>query len=216
MVEVWNECQERETYHLSQAVLNALVGATNSGDVLVRSQLAVETKRHGYRIKGTKGRTEWLKERRKDGKRGGRPKKTLGLTIGIDGKQRPANPPAPAPAPAPAQKQIQETSSNPPLADVDALPRVKPRKKPQLHPKKLEWFVTFYEVYPRHEGRAAALKAFVKLDPDHPTMVEIADDIDRRLDDGSWQPDDPERVKFIPLPASYLNGRRWEDGYAKA
>jgi hypothetical protein len=103
------------------------------------------------------------------------------------------------------------TSSNPPPADLDTPARVKPKKRNGADPRTIKLFDAFYADYPRHEGKQAALKAFAKLDPDRELIIRIADDIDRRLDEGQWVPDDPDRIKYIPLPASYLNGKRWED-----
>jgi len=214
MIEVWNECQERESYRLTGDVLDAILCVTESGMKLVRSQLAVVSKRGGFRIKGTRGRTDWLKKRRQDGKKGGRPKKTLRLTLGFDEKHPTDNPPAPAPAPAPAQVLSEkDILSNPPqTADVDAPRRAAPRKRNGADPATLEHFAAFWDDYPRREAKQAALKAFTKVNPDIPTLHAIGEDIEARIEAGTWQPDDPERLKFIPLPASYLNGRRWEDG----
>ncbi|MDD4774105.1 MAG: hypothetical protein PHZ09_10995 [Eubacteriales bacterium] len=39
-------------------------------------------------------------------------------------------------------------------------------------------------------------------------MTVIIDAVKRQSDTGDWQRDGG---RFIPLPASYLNGRRWED-----
>jgi hypothetical protein len=72
-------------------------------------------------------------------------------------------------------------------------------------------FTTLYGFYPRHVGKEAAWKAFLRLDPDVDTLREIARDVKKRTDEGEWIPSDPERVRFIPHLASYLNQRRWTD-----
>jgi hypothetical protein len=61
-------------------------------------------------------------------------------------------------------------------------------------------FDEFWIAYPRKEAKAAAEKAWAKIPP--ATVDLILSDLARR----AW----PE-PQFIPLPASYLNGRRWED-----
>ncbi len=104
------------------------------------------------------------------------------------------------------------TSSNPPPEDLDPLSRVKPAKRNGYDPELLKFFEAFYADYPRHEGKQAALKAFVRLKPDIALLRSIVEDVGRRIEIGAWLPRDPERCKFIPLPATYLNGRRWEDG----
>lgn len=113
--------------------------------------------------------------------------------------------------PLPAPSPNTTTSSDPASPDLDALPRVKPKNGKRPDPELVRLFGLFYEDYPRHEGKQQALKAFLKIAPDRATLLRIADDMDSRINDGRWQPDDPEKCKFIPLPASYLNGRRWED-----
>jgi hypothetical protein len=89
---------------------------------------------------------------------------------------------------------------------------VKPRNGTKPDPELVRTFGLFYEDYPRHEGKQAALRAWIKLAPDKAIMLAIADDMDARIEDGRWQPDDPEKARYVPLPASYLNGKRWEDG----
>jgi hypothetical protein len=114
MIVVWNECQERESYYLSGAILNGIFSRENAGHVLSKSELARDTETKGYYICGSKGRIEWLRKRRKEGrlggKLGGRPKKPLGVRVGVDGKQRPETPPAPAPAPALKKKTASRIS----------------------------------------------------------------------------------------------------------
>jgi hypothetical protein len=74
-----------------------------------------------------------------------------------------------------------------------------------------ENFTTLYGFYPRHVGKEAAWKAFVRLDPDTETLHLIAVDVKRRTDQGEWIPTDPDRVRFIPHLGTYLNQRRWTD-----
>jgi len=220
MIEVWNECQERETFYLSGDLLDAIFSRADSGLLLARSELAREHKSHGWYIRGSRWRTGWLKKRREDGRKGGRPKKTIGLTVGIDVKQQADNPPAPAPAPAPNPKQ-KELLSNSPAANADVITLARVRRRPRLNghtPERLleltKLFGLFYDDYPRHEGKQAALKAFLKANPTKDDLLAIARDLRRRVTSGGWEPDDPEKIKFIPLPATYVNGRRWEDSNA--
>jgi hypothetical protein len=70
-------------------------------------------------------------------------------------------------------------------------------------------FDEFYKVYPRKVGRAAAAKAF-KAVKASAILSNLLADIERRLTDGEWSAT-AEKIKFIPHPATYLSGRRWED-----
>src|SRR3990172_4708665 len=77
MLHVWNECIERETYVLSKAILCAIFGETEAPEWLVLSELAEAVGSDEYRIKGTRGRIEYLAIKRatarKNGALGGRP-----------------------------------------------------------------------------------------------------------------------------------------------
>lgn len=68
-------------------------------------------------------------------------------------------------------------------------------------------FERFYAEYPRHEARKKALEAWNRLEPDPETQTQILADVKHRAQT-VWLGKDRQ---FIPLPASYLNGRRWED-----
>jgi hypothetical protein len=63
-------------------------------------------------------------------------------------------------------------------------------------------FDQFWAEYPRKEGKGAAEKAWEKA-----SKLAEAETIFADLRGRQWNPD----PKFIPLPATYLNQRRWED-----
>lgn len=72
-----------------------------------------------------------------------------------------------------------------------------------------ESFDRFYAAYPKKRKKAQAEKAFAKLNPDESllqTMLEAVEVAKRSRDD--WRKDGGQ---FIPYPASWLNGRMWED-----
>lgn len=72
----------------------------------------------------------------------------------------------------------------------------------------LEGFTVFYAAYPKKKARPKAYEAWQRLNPDAALRAQIlaAVALQRRTDD--WR---KEGGKYIPYPASYLNGRRWED-----
>jgi hypothetical protein len=100
------------------------------------------------------------------------------------------------------------------------------RKSPLIDAELQKWldstFEWFYRLYPRHEKRIAARNAWGKLHADlskgagrgltKEVREAMAQDIYRRIKNGEWRPEDAERRQYIPLPASYLSQRRWEDG----
>lgn len=73
-------------------------------------------------------------------------------------------------------------------------------------------FGTFWQAYPRKDGRQAALKAWLKAAPDIDMQRTIAADIERRSRSSQWLKDGGQ---FIPMASTYINGRRWEDGFVE-
>ena len=71
-----------------------------------------------------------------------------------------------------------------------------------------ERFEAFYAVYPRHQGKKDALKAFQALAPDDDAFAEIMDGLTRRIQSKEWRLGGQQ---FIPLPATFLRGERWKD-----
>lgn len=69
-------------------------------------------------------------------------------------------------------------------------------------------FVAFWSAYPKKSAKADALKALDRLQPDDVLMGTIIKAVERSKQTDQWTKDDG---KYIPLPASWLNGRRWED-----
>lgn len=72
-------------------------------------------------------------------------------------------------------------------------------------------FSEFCEVYPRREAKPAAEKSWRRQKLDAVADAIIADVQARVADAGQWK--GVER-RYVPLPATYLNGRRWEDDWA--
>ena len=71
-----------------------------------------------------------------------------------------------------------------------------------------EGFEQFWTAYPKKQAKQDAAKAFraAKLKPEQ--LQTVLQDIKRRGSSPDWQKDGG---KFIPLPATYLRGKRWED-----
>ena len=73
-------------------------------------------------------------------------------------------------------------------------------------------FAAFWAAYPKKVGKQAAVKAFTRLARDRALTPEslpgILAALDRQKRSRDWQKDGGQ---FIPHPATWLNGRRWED-----
>ena len=81
-------------------------------------------------------------------------------------------------------------------------------EKKKIRRKKYVHFEEFWKEYPRKEARVKAEQAFKSLNPSEKLLEIILDDISSRKQSEAWQKDGG---KYIPLPASYLRGKRWED-----
>lgn len=87
-----------------------------------------------------------------------------------------------------------ETSSNPPIS---------PQGEAMW-----ELFEEFYKAYPRHQKKPDAKRAWGKLAPDLALYRKMAEALVRFKASRQWCKD---QGQYIPLPASWLNGRCWED-----
>lgn len=71
-----------------------------------------------------------------------------------------------------------------------------------------ESFDSFYKHYPKKKNRRAAERAFKKLKVDKELLEKMLSALEEQKNSKEWLRDDGQ---FIPYPASWLNGRRWED-----
>lgn len=69
-----------------------------------------------------------------------------------------------------------------------------------------QMFERFWQAYPRKVSKSAAQKAFTKLKVTQTLLDKMLVQIERAKQTKQWQ--DPQ---YIPHPATWLNGRRWED-----
>lgn len=70
----------------------------------------------------------------------------------------------------------------------------------------LEGWEKFWAAYPRKDAKAAALKIWTKIKPSDKLLIIILEALEKVKKTKGWVD-----KKFIPLPSSWLNGRRWED-----
>lgn len=66
----------------------------------------------------------------------------------------------------------------------------------------------FWSVYPRHVDKQRARKAWAKLKPDEALVETILRAVKAQTTCEQWTRDGGA---YIPYPATWLNGRRWED-----
>lgn len=71
-------------------------------------------------------------------------------------------------------------------------------------------FEKFWSAYPRKEGKQKARAAFEKVTAPLETLLEA---LERQKTSAQWTKDGGQ---FIPHPATWLNGKRWEDQLPQA
>ena len=69
-------------------------------------------------------------------------------------------------------------------------------------------FEEFWKAYPKKQGKAGAEKAFIKLSPPDELLDTMLKAIASQAKSEQWLKDSGQ---YIPYPATWLNGKRWED-----
>lgn len=72
-------------------------------------------------------------------------------------------------------------------------------------------FDKFWALYPRRVSKPNAERAFKKINPDDALFEKIVTRLKLMLE-SEWK---GKELQFIPHPATWLNGRRWEDEIAE-
>ncbi len=81
----------------------------------------------------------------------------------------------------------------------------------EAHGDEDQRFNQFWKEYPRRASKAAARKAWDKLKPSDELFSQIITAVKFQKQTDQWQKDNG---KYIPHPATWLNGQRWEDDVA--
>lgn len=81
---------------------------------------------------------------------------------------------------------------------------------PSLEPDNSPLFEKFWKLYPlrKRAGKGAAEKAWDKIKFPAETFEKIKEALSWQIKSSDWLNDNG---KYIPMPATYLNQRRWED-----
>lgn len=104
----------------------------------------------------------------------------------------------------PNNKYINKYINKPPIS-----PKEKECVKDDLDTQRFE---SFWQMYPNKKAKANARKAWDKLKVDGTLYTEIMRGLTLHRKSRDWIKDDGQ---FIPHPASWLNGKRWEDEFEK-
>ncbi|MBD5112146.1 MAG: hypothetical protein HDT42_06355 [Ruminococcaceae bacterium] len=69
-------------------------------------------------------------------------------------------------------------------------------------------FEKFWAAYPKKTAKQNALKCWIKLNPNEELTAKILASLEQQKRSVQWTKDNGQ---FIPYPATWLNGKRWED-----
>lgn len=81
----------------------------------------------------------------------------------------------------------------------------KPKRNCAEYP---ELFERFWKAYPKKVAKGTAAKAFKKAKVDESLLQDILKALEWQRETKQWK---AEGGQYIPNPATYINGRRWED-----
>lgn len=149
-----------------------------------------------------------------NGKRGGRPRKADAKQTGADQKQD-ATEEQPSENPAETQPVIsanpEESGSKTNQEPITNNQNQEDQElcAPSAHaPGADDLFAKFWALYPRKQDKAKAQKAWAKLKVDADLFALIAKGLAAQAASHDWLKDGG---KYVPMPTTWLNGRRWED-----
>lgn len=82
------------------------------------------------------------------------------------------------------------------------------KKKENKNILKKEAFEVFWGAYPKKVAKQDAINAFTKLNPDETLLKAMLLSLGGVKNSPDWLKDGG---KYVPYPATWINGRRWED-----
>jgi len=155
MARLWRQCTAERIYILTEAEVCAVLGPRGV-NAIIAARLGDQVSR-GIRIRGTKGRIEWLANLRENGKKGGRPRKASNETRQKPSGSGESNPPSPSPSPspvsAPAPVQGSEIAPAAPSSEPDKPAQAKRRAEAKpTPPGYAATIATFHAAYEAQTG----------------------------------------------------------------
>lgn len=89
----------------------------------------------------------------------------------------------------------------------DDIPPNPPKEDEEVSPD-ADGFDRFWSAYPKKAAKPNAKKAFQKIKPDKVLLERMLSALEVQKASRDWQKDNGQ---YIPHPATWLNGMRWED-----
>ncbi len=106
-----------------------------------------------------------------------------------------------------AKNATPQQNSTSALAEKSACERVCERENPTNDSNFPQKFERFWQAYPKHVGLQKAYAEFARLAPDDNLLSHMLEMLEKHKTLSNWQGE----VRYIPNPATWLSGRRWED-----
>jgi hypothetical protein len=134
--------------------------------------------------------------------------RTMGVEYTLPFHHNPRNNGA-EPTPEPGEELTPEPESHIGSAKVDTRSSKEVKNSsPSLTDEQRARFNRWYATYPRKVKRADAESAWAKINPDDALTDRMVSVVGIWATSKDWT---KENGQFVPYPASWLNGRRWED-----
>ena len=111
-------------------------------------------------------------------------------------------------------EEHQEASQDTTLSPEQQAPRKRKKsrkdRRNELPVRPQDFERWYHKLYPRHEARQDAVCAWNDADEDGvlPGMDVLEKALEWQIPVNDWT---PSRKQYIPLPATYINARRWQD-----
>lgn len=106
----------------------------------------------------------------------------------------------------PASDEPSVNHQEPPIAHNAKIPRRV--CSPSASESADDGFATFWKQYPKKVAKPQALKAWKKINPAGHILADLIAALEKQKASADWLKD---AGQFIPHPATWINGRRWED-----
>jgi hypothetical protein len=91
------------------------------------------------------------------------------------------------------------------VSDPDGGEKSVSQKPPTVQQQR---FNAFWELFPNKKSKQDAIKAWAKIKPDEALFTLMMDAIRAQMQSDEWH---RENGRYIPHPASWLNGGCWDD-----
>ncbi|MCY1391375.1 hypothetical protein D9M71_62140 [compost metagenome] len=110
--------------------------------------------------------------------------------------------------PLPPEGEVTASAATEATGQVESIPDQPALPECGGKPEPLDGFDAFWSRYPRKTAKQAAVKAWAKLKPDAALIARITESLAKHCLSHDWLKDGGQ---YVPHPATWLNGKRWED-----